>query len=83
MSNAAIQRQRLTPAALVIARFGGVREVARQLGVFPSTISRWQADYPAGTGGSVPNARHADLLRRAKAAGVRLTKDELLMGGYE
>lgn len=73
----------LTPAALVVARFGGVRKLGRMLDIDPSSISKWIA-----RGGKIPNSSredgrdtHQGLLELAKKEGVRLTAEELIQGG--
>lgn len=71
----------MTPAELVIARFGGTRELARQLEVSPSTVQRWKMPHDkGGLSGRVPSARMSDLLALARRLGVPLTADELILG---
>ncbi len=78
-------RKKLTPADLVIARFGGVRPLARELHMSPSTISLWRSRH----GGKIPNTSangdpkgtHLRLLDLAKKRRVELTADELIYGG--
>jgi hypothetical protein len=61
----------MTPAALadMIARAGGVRPLARLLGIAPSTVVRWQAR-PATCPDYVEPAV-AELLRRAGSPSPR------------
>lgn len=73
----------LTPAELVVARFGGVRKLGRMLHIDPSSISKWIA-----RGGKIPNSSrpdgndtHQGLLELAKKEGVKLTAEELIQGG--
>jgi len=72
---------RKTPAEVVIAKFGGVRELARALGKDPSTVHRWNT--PAekgGTGGRVPSKVQTRLLELARQRGVALSADDLITG---
>jgi hypothetical protein len=71
----------MTPAELVISRFGGTRELARQLEVSPSTVQRWKMPHDkGGLSGRVPSARMCDLLSLAEKLGIQLTADELVLG---
>lgn len=71
----------MTPADIVISRFGGVRPLARLLGKDPSTIHRWrQPSSKGGLDGRVPSAVQVQLLDLAKAQGVELTPAELVVG---
>lgn len=74
----------MTPADTVIARFEGVRPLARLLGKDPSTIHRWRM--PAAKGGldgRVPSVAQGKLLELAKEHGVALTADELITGSTD
>lgn len=72
----------MTPAELVINRFGGVRKLARLLGKDPSTIHRWkQPKERGGLDGRVPSSQQVKLLDLARAQGVALTAGELVVGG--
>jgi hypothetical protein len=78
------KKVRLPPAELVLARFGGPRELGRLTGSDPSAFSKWKA-----RGGKVPLVNRADgsdwherLLSLAKRQGKRLTQHELLHGGF-
>lgn len=71
----------MTPADIVIARFDGVRPLARLLGKDPSTIHRWKM--PASKGGldgRVPSQVQLRLLELAQERGVALTAAELING---
>lgn len=71
----------MTPADIVITRFGGVRPLARLLGKDPSTIHRWKM--PASKGGlngRVPSSVQLPLLELARQRGIALTADELING---
>ena len=74
----------MTPADIVIARFDGVRPLARLLGKDPSTIHRWKM--PASKGGldgRVPSSVQLRLLELAREGGIALTADELINGAHE
>ena len=71
----------MTPADIVIARFEGVRPLARLLGKDPSTIHRWKM--PASKGGldgRVPSSVQVRLLDLAREGGIALTAEELING---
>lgn len=71
----------MTPADIVIARFEGVRPLARLLKKDPSTIHRWRmpAD-KGGLDGRVPSAVQVKLMELARERGIALTADELING---
>jgi len=72
----------MKPAPLVIQRFGGVRPLARVLGIDHSSVSRWQKPKTQrGTGGLVPSRYHMTLLQVAETSGVQLNALELVKGG--
>ena len=74
----------MTPADIVIARFDGVRPLARLLGKDPSTIHRWcQPAAKGGSDGRVPSAAQSRLLSLARERGIALTADELINGAAE
>lgn len=74
----------MTPADIVISRFGGVRPLARLLGKDPSTIHRWkQPAARGGLDGRVPSAVQVRLLELARAQGVELTPADLVLGSSE
>lgn len=66
---------RLTPAETVIKDFG-VRPLARELKVDPTTIIRWRNH----DGGLVPSDYHLRLLQLAKRKNKPLCATELVMG---
>jgi hypothetical protein len=71
----------MTPADIVISRFGGVRPLARLLGKDPSTIHRWkQPAEKGGLDGRVPSAVQRRLLELAREHGVALTPADLVLG---
>lgn len=59
-----------TPADVVIERFG-IRPLARELGINPSTISRWRES------GFVPAVHHVRLIEMSDN---RLTASDLVFG---
>lgn len=68
-----------TPADTVIAAFGGVRSLARDLGRNPSSVSRWRKPRAeGGTGGAVPTTVQGVILRLAEQRGLPLTADDLI-----
>ena len=74
----------MSPADIVIARFDGVRPLARLLGKDPSTIHRWRM--PAAKGGldgRVPSVVQVRLMDLARERGVALTADELINGSTD
>jgi len=79
-------KKKLTPADLVIARFGGVRPLARNIGKNPSTISLWRTRHsgkiPNRSEKGDPKGTHIRLLELAKKNKIQLTADELINGGY-
>lgn len=59
-------------ARMVVARFGGIRPMARLLAIAPSTVqgwcdSRW-----------IPAHRQAEVLAAARREGIALTADEMI-----
>ena len=76
----ALRPKQLTPAALIVARFGiGTRELCRRLNISESTITQWIA-----RGGSIPSSdTQREIIALAKLEGVELTPAELLWGGYK
>lgn len=68
-----------TPAERVIDAFRGVRATARALGRNPSSISRWRKPRDeGGTGGRVPSSLQAEVLQKAREAGIPLTAADLI-----
>jgi len=65
------------PAYSVIEKLGGKSEVAEQLGLDKSTLSRWCQPRPQGTGGLVPQRYWPQLLQMAREQNVRITLKEL------
>lgn len=68
-----------SPAAKVIAAFGGPRALASAINRNVAQIYRWT--YPAsrgGTAGKIPGSALHDVLDAAKERGIKLTADDLL-----
>jgi hypothetical protein len=69
-------RMNTTPAKLVIERFGGIRRLARSVGLSPSTVCRWQMG-----AGEIPRKRWAQVLEAAGSSGIELSLNEVVFGG--
>ena len=70
-----------SPADKVISLFGGVRPLARVLGRNPSSVTRWRKPRAeGGTGGAVPSALQGRVLALAKARGLPLAAEDLILG---
>ena len=67
-------RKRQTPAEVVIGLFG-IRPLARELDIDPTTVVRWRQ-----RSGLVPSAYHRPLLTLAPKLGVVLTENDLIHG---
>lgn len=62
------------PAATIIAKFGGIREVASIVDVNVHTVTKWRLSKDkGGTGGSVPHWHVPKLIAEAESRGVDLT----------
>jgi hypothetical protein len=70
-----MSRKKQTPAEVVIAEFG-IRPLAREIPVDPSTIIRWRERGD----GLIPSRYHRRLLALAKAHGRTLTAADLVSG---
>ena len=68
-------RSKKTPAEVVIAEFG-IRPLARELEIDPTTVIRWRSSKR----GLVPSAYHTALLALAPKLGVQLTEGDLIHG---
>ena len=74
----------MSPAHIVISRFGGVRALARLLGKDPSTVHRWKMPPDkGGLGGRIPSTAQGRLLDLARERGVELTPAELISGSAD
>lgn len=66
------------PAYTVIEKLGGKTAVASELGLAPSTLSRWCQPSPDGTGGVIPQKHWQALLAYAKKQRIPLTVSDLV-----
>ena len=64
----------MTPAELIIEKLGGVRATARAIGRDPSAICKWKQK------GSIPMKAALQILEYAKANGIDITPNDLIMG---
>ncbi len=62
-------------AERIIARFGGIRPMAAKLGIAVTTVQGWKER------GSIPPARHAQILAAAETEGLALSDEDLMVGG--
>lgn len=68
----------LNPAEVVVRAFGGVRPLARLLDLSPAAVTHWRKAKRGA--GRVPAKQQVALLALAKARGIRLTPDDLIVG---
>lgn len=69
----------LTPAEIVLRRFGGPRAVAAIVGLSASRVYRWTRPRErGGTDGLIPAKHQPVLLAAARACGIRLTPADLV-----
>lgn len=66
------------PAFTVLEKLGGKSAVAAELGLAPSTLSRWCQPAPQGTGGTIPQRHWPALLAFAKRQRIPLTISDLV-----
>lgn len=70
------------PAHAIIAKCGGVRALARAIGVSPAAVTRWQTPRTEGDtngcDGVIPEFRRAAVIAAARALRKRVTKAEFL-----
>lgn len=67
----------LNPAFAVIEKLGGKTNLAEQLNLDKSTLSRWCQPKPSGTGGLIPQRYWSALVTLARRQGVDITLEEL------
>ncbi len=71
----------MSPAEYVISLLGGVRPTARALNRSPSAVSKWRRPKATGgTGGKVPSAIQAKVLKIAKLKGLPINATDLIYG---
>lgn len=69
----------MQPAKRIIDLFGGVRPLARLLGVDPSVVCRWPAPRERrGQGGLIPAGYQRDLLRLARSKRLPIKAADLV-----
>lgn len=57
----------------VIARFGGITNLAKHLDVSRQTVYRWLCPRPKGTDGIIPSAQVARIMELAETNGVDIS----------
>lgn len=70
----------MTPAECAAAAFGGIRPLARVVGVQPQTVHQWVHPRNADALGHVPAERMAAILSIARKRNLPLTADDLIFG---
>lgn len=70
----------MSPAELVIDRFGSARRLALLLGCNPSAVCRWPKPKPRGLGGTIPSNLHLKILTIAKQYRIKIKPEELIFG---
>lgn len=63
-----------TPAARIVAKFGGVRAMARTLGKPHTTVHSWAVT------GRIPAHRQEEILKIAREKGIKLRPDDFFAG---
>lgn len=71
-----------TKAHLLFDLFGGGRELARELGVDHSTVSRWASDGPRGNRGKIPTHYNLSIVEAARRRGIDPARIERLLDGH-
>ena len=67
-----------SPSYAAVILFGGVNELARQLSISGSSVSRWRTS--VHTGGSIPSIYHEQILELAKEQGIDFTAEDVVEG---
>ena len=63
-----------TPVEVCIREFGGVRKLAKALGIDPAAVSRWKRR------GTVPSYIQKKLIQTAKEKGLEISAEDLIFG---
>ena len=63
-----------TPVDICIKAFGGVRKLAKAMGIDPAAVSRWKKR------GTVPAYIQKKLLETAKLQGLEISAEDLIFG---
>ena len=66
-----------TPYEVLISEFGGVRELARQVGRDAGSVSKWRKQ------GTIPSSIQRKVLETAWAKGIKITAHEIIFGRDE
>ena len=61
----------ITPASVIIARFGGAPSLSKRLNIPLSTVRNWPS-------GGIPGKWHSRLLLEAEKDGIELSPSELV-----
>lgn len=70
-----------SPGEYAVHVFGGVKKLARILGMEPTNISRWQRSrHEGGPRGLIPNKKQKVVLDIAKERGLDLTAEDIIYG---
>lgn len=64
----------LTPVDICIKEYGGVRKLAKAMGIDPAAVSRWKKR------GTVPSYIQKKLLLNAKMHGFNISAEDLIFG---
>lgn len=71
----------MSPAELVIKKFGGVRATARAINISPGAVSRWPKPREiGGCGGEIPTRNHRRILSAAIELDITIVPSELVCG---
>jgi hypothetical protein len=69
----------MTPASIIVDRFGGAAVVAQIVGVHRTRVYYWlRPKEQGGAGGRIPQNHHLKLLGAAAERGLPLTAGELI-----
>jgi len=72
------QKNTLSQAQRVIAKFGSASAVGRAIGRTPSAVCRWcYSPDDGGTDGIIPGPALRAVLKAAKELGIEITQDDL------
>lgn len=64
----------MTPVDICIKEYGGVRKLAKAMGIDPAAVSRWKKR------GTVPAYIQKKLLLNAKMHGFNISAEDLIFG---
>ena len=66
-----------SPYEVLISEFGGVRELARQVGRDAGSVSKWRKQ------GTIPSSIQRKVLETAWKRGIKITAHEIIFGRDE